>query len=312
MRIAILGATSQIAKDLILSFAKKNLHELILFARKPDSVKSWVEKNPLVKKYQIKDLKNFNTDERFDAILNFIGVGSPIQATIIGTDILNITQKFDNLVIEYLQRRPECRYIFASSGAVYGINFSSPVEENSHSIIPVNSFKTSDYYSLAKIYAEYRHRSLVDLPIVDIRIFSYFSSTSNMNSGFLITDILKSIIENKIFTTSDINIVRDYASPKEIYKLIESILMSAPINIGVDCFSQAPIDKFEILELMRGEYKLEYKINIEKKEIPNSLNKLNYYSINKKATEIFGYIPEAMSSENIKNQTKILLNQFQL
>jgi short-subunit dehydrogenase len=35
VRIAILGATSQIAKDLVLYFFKKNNHDLVLFARRP-------------------------------------------------------------------------------------------------------------------------------------------------------------------------------------------------------------------------------------------------------------------------------------
>ena len=40
MQVAILGATSQIAKDLIVAFSKQDSHELILFARRPEAVRT--------------------------------------------------------------------------------------------------------------------------------------------------------------------------------------------------------------------------------------------------------------------------------
>jgi hypothetical protein len=41
MRIAILGATSEIAKDLILSFSDKNLNDLVLFGRDRSLIEAW-------------------------------------------------------------------------------------------------------------------------------------------------------------------------------------------------------------------------------------------------------------------------------
>ncbi|NOT82503.1 MAG: NAD(P)-dependent oxidoreductase, partial [Gallionella sp.] len=41
MRIAILGATSQIAKDLIVSFSLAKNNQLHLFARRPNEVSAW-------------------------------------------------------------------------------------------------------------------------------------------------------------------------------------------------------------------------------------------------------------------------------
>lgn len=43
MRIAILGATSQIAKDLIHSCATRSAHELVLFARRVEVLRQWLE-----------------------------------------------------------------------------------------------------------------------------------------------------------------------------------------------------------------------------------------------------------------------------
>jgi len=68
MRIAILGATSQIAKDLILSFATQCDHELALFARRPEAVTQWLASVGLLDRYAVTDFSAFNADERFDAI----------------------------------------------------------------------------------------------------------------------------------------------------------------------------------------------------------------------------------------------------
>ena len=42
MKIAILGATSQIARDLIVSFSADAEKKLHLFARRPDEVTKWL------------------------------------------------------------------------------------------------------------------------------------------------------------------------------------------------------------------------------------------------------------------------------
>ena len=37
-----------------------------------------------------------------------------------------ITLQYDQLAIDYINKHPACRYIFMSSGAVYGSNFDEP------------------------------------------------------------------------------------------------------------------------------------------------------------------------------------------
>ena len=83
MRIAILGATSQIAKDLIVSFSNEKEKQLHLFARCVDDVTQWLKDVGLSERYLVGDFGAFGTQE-FDAILNFVGVGSPAQAAAMG------------------------------------------------------------------------------------------------------------------------------------------------------------------------------------------------------------------------------------
>ena len=72
-RIAILGATSQIARDLILSCSDRTDKHLHLFARSTDELAKWLASARLSGRYPIDDFSKFPLHE-FDAIINFVGV----------------------------------------------------------------------------------------------------------------------------------------------------------------------------------------------------------------------------------------------
>ena len=84
MRIALLGATSQIAKDLVLSISVQSNHELVLYARRPVVVSQWLAGVDLVGRYAVADFTAFSFGDHSDAILNFFGVGNPAQAVAMG------------------------------------------------------------------------------------------------------------------------------------------------------------------------------------------------------------------------------------
>jgi len=145
-------------------------------------------------------LDMFPLDE-YDVVINCVGVGRPEKIEEVGFDIFSITEKFDNLVIDYLQKNRKCIYINFSSGAVYGKNFKRPVDQGSISSLNVNSIDISDAYSLAKINSEAKHRALQGYNIVDIRIFSYFSRDIDLNAKFLLSEAMSSIKDNKTLFT---------------------------------------------------------------------------------------------------------------
>jgi len=88
MRIAILGATSQIARDLIVSFSATEGKCLHLFARRPDEVTKWLLSLGLSGRYTVDDFSGFGKQE-FDTIINFVGVGNPTQAVAKGNFIFS-------------------------------------------------------------------------------------------------------------------------------------------------------------------------------------------------------------------------------
>jgi nucleoside-diphosphate-sugar epimerase len=298
MRIAILGATSQIAKDLILSFAEHSEHELVLYARRPQAVVQWLNQEKLAQRYAAADFAAFTSNEHFDAILNFVGVGNPAQAAAMGASIFDVTLTYDELALGYVRQNPTCRYLFLSSGAAYGSNFETPADADTKAVIDINHLKPQDWYGVAKLHAECRHRSLAHLPIVDIRVFNYFSHTQDMEARFLITDLVRAIRDKTVLKTSSDYIVRDFIHPSDFYQLVSVMLAAQAINTAIDCYSKAPIDKPTLLAVMQETFGLRFELSPGISGINASGNKPHYYSKNRQAGD-FRYMPSFSSINGI-------------
>lgn len=307
MKIAILGATSEIAKDLIVSFTQKLSHDLLLFSRNPEHIKQWLILIGSSIQCQALGYEAFSADRTFDVIINFVGVGNPAKAVEIGSSIFEVTQNYDLMALNYLKAHPNCKYIFLSSGAAYGNIFQQPANESSQAIFPVNQMEAKNWYGLAKLYAETRHRAHTNLNITDVRVFNYFSATQDMSARFLISDAVRAIASRQILQTSAENIVRDYLGAEDFYQLISKILLAGPTNTAVDCYSQQPIQKFQLLDLLLEQYGLKYEVSAHF-GTPNAYGAMhNYYSINRIANKFYGFEPKFTSAELVLSQSAIIL-----
>jgi len=306
MRIAILGATSQIAKDLILSFAAYSSHELVLYARCPEAVTQWLTHANLAQRYVAADFAAFTADEHFDAILNFVGVGNPAQAAAMGASIFDVTLHYDELALGYVRTHPQCRYLFLSSGAAYGSSFETPADANTKAVIDLNHLQPQDWYGVAKLHAECRHRALPNLSIIDIRVFNYFSCTQDISARFLITDTVRAVLDKDVLKTSSDYIVRDYLHPSDFYKLVNALLSAPAANVAVDCYSRTPIDKPNLLTVMQKQFGLQYEITQASVSVNATGIKPNYYSLNTRASD-FGYQPTLTSLEGIVKEMQVIL-----
>jgi len=76
-RIAILGASSQIAKDLILSFAHQGNSDLLLYVRDVAATQNWLTCQGVI--HPVMPYAAYGR-EAHDAVLNFVGVGDPKRA----------------------------------------------------------------------------------------------------------------------------------------------------------------------------------------------------------------------------------------
>ena len=141
MNIAILGATSQIAQDLILSFSKCKDYDFSIFGRNVALLQKWINSESLSDKYQVQEYSEFANHQKYDVIINFVGIGDPIKAQKMGSNIFKITEQYDDMALDYVRCHKETKYIFLSSGAVYGGNYQEPVNKDTVAIIDINNLK---------------------------------------------------------------------------------------------------------------------------------------------------------------------------
>jgi len=308
MKIAILGATSQIAQDLILSFSKNQHYDFSLFGRNVVVLEKWISSENLSERYQIQEYSEFGNHQKYDVIINFVGIGDPTKAQKMGSDIFKVTEQYDDMALEYLKQHRKTKYIFLSSGAVYGGNYQEPVDKDTVATIDINNLKSTDWYTLAKLYTEAKHRSLSDLSIVDVRVFNYFSHTQNMDARFLITDIVRAIKNKEVFKTSADNIVRDFITPPDFYCLIQAIIDYDSTNMALDCYTKSSVSKFNLLNELKSEFGLEYEVEDGINIINATGIKLNYYSLNKAAKSI-NYNPKNSSLDGIIQEINLTLGR---
>ena len=308
MKIAILGATSQMAQDLILSFSNNQDYNFSIFGRNVELLEKWVNSENLSDKYQIQEYSEFYNNRNYSVIINFVGIGDPAKAQKMGSDIFKITEQYDNMALNYIKSHKQTKYIFLSSGAVFGGDYQEPVNENTVAMIDINNLDSTDWYAIAKLYAEAKHRSLSELSIIDVRVFNYFSHTQDMNARFLITDIVRAIKNKEVFKTSADNIIRDFITPPDFYRLIQAIIDFKPINTALDCYTKSPVSKFDLLSELEREFGLQYNVDKSAKIVNATGAKINYYSTNSVAKNI-GYNPKNTSMTGIFQEIDLILKK---
>ena len=294
MKIAILGATSAIAKDLILSFSDE--HKLELYSRRVSDVTTWMLENNL-HNFTSQSYTEFKYTRDLDAIINFVGAGSPEKVIKLGEQIFEITEHYDRMALDYIDKHHECKYIFISSGAVFGDNFGTPADIDKQSSFPLNDLQPKHYYGYAKAMAEVRHR-ITNRNIFDLRVFNYFSPMVNINYRFMITDMIRSIKDKSVYKVDRTPIVRDYVGPLDFYQMINVMLTKDKMNTAIDIYSRQPISKDSLLTAMAQRYKLEYETTGVPVGLPATGVKEKYYTVNTAAYAI-GYRPTLSSLENI-------------
>lgn len=288
MKIAIFGATSEIAKDLICSFNKNTDYVCDLFVRNFDEAYPLFD-NLSKEKFIFKSYDEFSDQNKYDVLFNFVGVGDPSKTKSMGADIFDITYKYDSLALDYIRKNKDCKYIFLSSGAVYGGSFSEPVSDKTEAYIDINNLQPTDWYTIAKLHAEARHRSMPEFSIIDLRVFNYFSHTQDMNARFLITDIVRAIKNNEMLKTSERNIVRDFITPKDFFSLVQCLIGLSKKNLAIDCRTKSPIDKITLLKKFYDSYHLKYEFVADSHLNATGL-KINYYSKSSKI-DFIGFKP---------------------
>lgn len=290
MRIAVLGATSQMARDLVRAMSFSAAHELTLLARRPDAVRAWLATLPNGSLYAVNDLGGLQRDAGFDAIINFVGVANPASTAALGSKILDLTRSIDDMAMAYIEQHENCKYLFLSSGAVYATSFDEPATAQTCIALPINSLGAEHWYGLAKFIAEARHRAASNLAIVDLRVFSYVSRYQDMDARFLITDAVRALRSKQTLLCAASQNSRDYLHPSDFHALVECVLSHAPMNTSLDCYTRMPVEKWTLLNALRDEFGLSCAVVETGAGVNATGLKPMYYSLDRRAAA-FGYAP---------------------
>lgn len=303
VRVAIVGATSHVAKGLIAGWAERGDRRLFLYARAPERVREFLSPGSGVA--AVADIDRFGS-EAYDVVVNCVGMGTPQKLKESMAEIFRLTSGFDDLILGYLTRRPETLYVSLSSGAAYGSDFFEPVGESSQARFNLNSLKTEEYYGIAKLHAEARHRAMSGCNIVDLRIFGYFSRYIDLGERFLLSDILSCLRKKELLLTTPSDIWRDFLHPQDFVSLVDSCIARRSINAAYDAYSAAPASKFEILRFFAERYGLKYRVDESFQAVAATGAKSHYYPTGRKAAEI-GFAPAFSSLAGIEAETAALV-----
>jgi nucleoside-diphosphate-sugar epimerase len=300
MRIAILGATSQIAKNLISFFLLEPRHKLFLFARNETAVREFLQTLGAQNAPQILPFSVFSSGE-YDAVINCVGIADPRKQKAAGVELFRLTEHYDDLVLDYLVNHEQTVYVNFSSGAVYGTAFDSGVTEESVATIAVNNVVPTDYYRIAKLNSEAKHRTMAERRIIDLRVFSFFSRFINLESGFLLCEMTRCAKEHRVFHTNALDIVRDYVAPSDLFTLVELCIKEGKVNLALDVYSAKPVRKSELIDLFAYKFGLKTQVD-ETSRTSATGTKLAYYSSSKTAGRVLGYIPKITAIAVIKDE----------
>jgi nucleoside-diphosphate-sugar epimerase len=271
MKILVLGSTGQIGTSLVFSLMEESKYEIFGFARKLNNFDVWQKV----------------TDA--DVIINCVGVGDPAKVAEIGPEILNLTGLIDRQIMDYLIKYPNVKYINFSSGVVN---------------LPLN-LETPNYYQMAKIYSEVRHRSMKGYLIVDLRLYGFFSQFIDLNSKFFLAALVKAAKNKEVFKTDFNQLFRDYIGPKDLSRLINICIYSGRLNRAFDVYSFKPANKFEILEYFKNKYNLKVDF-VDEFDSPRTANSDYYFSSNRDLLG-FGYTPKMTAMQTIIEEASAIL-----
>ena len=302
IKVALLGSTGHVGKNLTYYFGKEKNFELLLFSRNEKKLEKTISQFELKNNFTIRKYDEFN-NLTYDVVINCVGLSDPAKIETSKREILETAKTFDTLTLEYLKKIPKTKLINFSSGIVYGGQFSSAVKNTNLIDENFNDGEIKSEYVLAKVRSEIKHRMLKHLNIIDLRLFSFFSRFMDLSSKFLISEVISSIKQNKKLITNEFDLYRDYIHPKDLFLLLKKCINNNPINDVFDLYSKKPIGKFDLLDSLRDNFGLQYQV------VPNSGFssptgfKENYYSKSRKA-KLLGYDPQYSSIETIVNEMK--------
>jgi len=229
---------------------------------KKDNIKHLL-KNKNFKFKKIDITKKFSIKEKFDAVINFASIASPIFYYKYKIETLLVGSYGTYNLLE-LARQNKAKFLFASTSEVYGDPAINPQNETYWG--NVNPIGKRSMYDESKRFSEalvmnYHRVYGIDTKIV--RIFNTYGPRMNVNDGRVVPQFINQALKDKSVTvfgkgtqTRSLCYVSDLISG--IYKLLMS-KEHTPVNIGNPVEMTVKEIAQTIIKLTKSKSKIIYK-----------------------------------------------------
>lgn len=299
MKIAILGASGHLARCAFWALTQDDGNESFLFSRSKAKLEQMYSQVPQVRKIYFDGYQMFS---KFEYDLIFNGVGSWDSKDQASSNIFRVTEYYDNLIMEYQSTHADTISIHISSGAAYTNDFKKPVDHDTRTAIAINQITVGDYYSVAKLNSEAKHRAFPEMNIVDLRLFGFFSRYMSLEYSYLLSALIKAAKNNRVFKTVNGDFWRDYIHMDDFSALLHGIAARKMINTAIDVRSKAPISKNELIQLFVDKYGLQIETD---GAVAISKTGLKPYYYSNQQNDI--YMPKYTSLEAVEHELKYFM-----
>ena len=302
--IRIVGASSAIAQDFLRVASKVGSeHMFHLYSRDFGFLPALKINNLTIFTHSFSD---FEIAEGCDAVLNFVGLGSPSRVALESSGLGPLDLKVDLACMRLLELNPEATYLYMSSGASYGSDFSIPAVD-ANELPEMSKFDLPrEVYGWIKRSTEVRHRSLPQYKIINLRIFGYASRNMDLNAGFLLSDLAKSLLTGEPAQISTEITHRDFINPEFFHELVDYCLENNLPNTSLDLVSTSSLAKDELVAALEGIFGLKVKWE-ETPPKSNSISKCNYFSQSTRLGD-YGFVNNKSALEMVIDELQAIVS----
>ena len=299
MKILIAGGAGFLGSHLCEFLIKKGHYVLcidnLLTGKKENIINLSVNKNFKFKKIDI--TKKFTLNEKFDAVINFASIASPIHYVKYKIETLLVGSYGTYNLLEFAKKN-KAKFLFSSTSEVYGDALISPQKETYWG--NVNPIGARSMYDESKRFSEaliMNYHKVHGLDTKIVRIFNTYGPKMNINDGRVIPQFIYQALRNIPITvfgkgtqTRSFCYVSDLING--IYKLLVS-KENEPVNIGNPY--EITINQIAkiIIKLTKSKSKIIYK------PLPKDDPKRRKPDISK-AKKILKWEPEISLEEGLK------------
>jgi len=206
-----------------------------LLTGKKDNITEFLNnKNFKFKKIDV--IKKFNINEKFDAVINFASVASPVHYNTYKLETLLVGSYGTYNLLEFANKN-NAKFLMASTSEVYGDPFETPQKETYWG--NVNPIGARSMYDESKRFSEaliMNYHRVTGLDTKMVRIFNTYGPRMNVNDGRVVPQFIYQALRNIPITVFGKGTqTRSFCYVSDLISGIYKLLMSKenePVNIG--------------------------------------------------------------------------------